>query len=246
MITGSKPLWVGGLAFNADLLAEQAAQRGTLPQVVEADYLARASTLLLAYGGAERVWWRFAPQEGLPGAVALQSYANLSRALGGANLNKTLALYEGEREELRFRSGGKLAMVTWRQSGQPTPTVLADLGGYDVHAYSTDAAALKSKHGVELPVDAGGGTALLVGERPVLVIGQPKDLKAAAGLYLEDFADQAAQGLRVKAASWAQAQKARAADKVGAWVEEQGTSLLDMLRNSFSQWLRRSLGLAKL
>jgi len=99
---------------------------------------------------------------------------------------------------------------------------------------------------VELPIDAGGGSALMVGERPVLIIGQPKDLQAAASMFLKDFADQAAQGLRAKTTAWAQAQKAKAADKVSAWVEEQQKSLLSLLKDSFSQWLRRSLGLAKL
>jgi len=243
---GRKAVWVGGLGFSAEAAATHAGQAGTLPHVVESDYLTRASTLLLAYGGADKVFWRYAPQASLPGAIALQSYANLSRALGGANLNKTLARFEGQREEVRFRSGGKLALLTWQQAGEPVPTALADLEGYHMRAFSTDAAGLKNKNGVDLPVDAGGGSALMVGERPVLIIGQPKDLKSAAVMFLQDYADQAAQGLRIKAASWAQAQKARAADKVGAWVEEQQKSLLDMMRESFSQWLRKSLGLAKM
>jgi len=242
---GQKPIWVGGLTFSSETLSGLAEQHGTLPQVIESDYLARASTLLLAYGGADKVFWRFAPQKSLPGAIALQSYANLSRVLGAVNLNKTESHFAGQREEVRFRSGGKLALVTWTLEGSAAPTALADLGGYRVHAYSTDAPGLKNKYGVELPVDAGGGAALMVGERPVLIIAQPKDLKSSAGMFLQDFTDQAMQGLRIKAASWAQAQKARAADKVGAWMEEQQKSLLDTLRESFSQWLRRSLGLAK-
>lgn len=246
--TGHKALWVHGLAFSADMLAEQAAQRGVLPQIVESDYLTRASGLLLSYGGADRVFWRYAPQSALPGALALQSFANLNHALGRANSAKTETIFENGREELRFRGGGRLAILTWRslQGDQPEATTLADLQGFRLHAYSSDAAALKAKYGVKLPIDAIGGTALMVSERPVLIVGQPSDLKSAASMFLSDLAAQTKQNLQAKAASWMHAQKAKAADKVGAWVEAQQKSLLDLLKDSFSLWLRRSLGLAKL
>lgn len=244
---GSKDLWVQGLAFDADLLAEQAAQRGALPQVVESDYLMRASGLLLTYGGADRVFWRYDPNNMLPGALALQSFANLNRTLGTASLVSTETAYQGGQEALHFRSSGKLVILTWRsqQGDQPQAATLANLQGYKLQAYSTDADALKAKYGVPLPVDAGGGTALMLSERPVLIIGQPANLEQAAGMLAQDLLSQAKQRLQAQFTSWMHAQKARAADKVGAWVEEQQKSLLDLLKDSFSQWLRRSLGLAK-
>jgi hypothetical protein len=44
---------------------------------------------------------------------------------------------------------------------------------------------------------------------------------------------------------WVEVQKDKAADQLSIWVAKQQASLLDMLRDSFQQWLRQSLGLAK-
>jgi hypothetical protein len=64
-------------------------------------------------------------------------------------------------------------------------------------------------------------------------------------MFVSDSAAQAGKGLKTRFASFLQAQKARAADKVGAWVDEQQQSLMGTLKTSFNQWLRKSLGLAK-
>lgn len=245
---GTKSLWVQGLAFDPSMLVDQAAERGVLPQVVESDYLTRASALLLSNGGAERVFLHYDPLNNMPGVLALQSIANLNHTLGKALTdNRNNILSTGTQQVLRFRSGSKLAILTWRsqQGDQPEASTLDDLQGYKLQAYSTDAPALKAKHGVALPIDAGGGTALMLSERPVLIIGQPADLKKAASLMATDLVRQTQQRLKAQFNSWLHAQKARAADKVGVWVEEQQKSLLDLLKDSFSQWLRRSLGLAK-
>ena len=106
--------------------------------------------------------------------------------------------------------------------------------------------SLKNKFGVELKVDAGGSTALLVSERPVLISAKPVEIKDSLTLLASDSAAQASKGLKAKFASFVQAQKANAAEKVGAWVDEQQQSLMQTLKNSFNQWLRKSLGLARM
>jgi hypothetical protein len=70
-------------------------------------------------------------------------------------------------------------------------------------------------------------------------------MKESFNMMLNDSASQASQGLQSKLSGWAQVQKAKAADQLGNWVAEQQASLLDILRSSFQQWLRQSLGLAK-
>ena len=101
--TGQKSMWLDNLSFSSDLLAAKSAERVTLPEVVESDYLTRASALLLAYGQVDRVFWAYQPEAGQPAAIALQSYANLAYSLstnaGGDGLS-----CGNEFEVLRFRS----------------------------------------------------------------------------------------------------------------------------------------------
>jgi gas vesicle protein len=239
---------VHNLSFSADVLAASAAGRGTLLEVVESDYMSRATAILLAYGGTDKVFWRYAPLSGVPGAIALQSYANLSRTLGGARESGSTSLPGSDFEVASFRGSGRLVVLTWRKAGgdEALPAVIPGFDGYDLRAWSADAASLKDKYGVELPVDSGGSTALLVSERPVLISAQPAELKDSLTLIASDSAAQAGKGLQAKLASFVQAQKAKAAEKVGAWVDEQQQSLMQTLKNSFNQWLRKSLGLAKM
>jgi hypothetical protein len=243
--SGKKPIWVHGLSFTSETLASAALERGTMPEVVESDYLARASGLLLAYGSMERVFWRFDPTAGQPSALALQSYANLTRSLAGSPKDSR---FTGDNlQVLRFRGNGGLSVLTWRQSGGDAvqPAIIQDVADFKLRAYSTDAESLKTKYGLPLSIDAGGDTALMVGERPVLIRGRPDGAQQMLATFVQDNAAQAGKGLQAKFTSWLGAQKAKAADKVGAWVDEQQKSLMDMLRDSFNLWLRKNLGLAK-
>ena len=78
---GQKSLWVNNLSISNDVLTAKATERATLPEVVESDYLTRASGLLLAYGGIDKVFWKYQPQSGQPAVIALQSFSNLSKTL---------------------------------------------------------------------------------------------------------------------------------------------------------------------
>jgi len=243
---GTKPVWVHGLAFSEATLAAEAARRATLPQVVESDYLARATGILLGYGGAHKVFWRYSPEDGLPGAIALQSFANLNRALGGRFEKTAAGLSDPALQALRFRGSGRLTVLAWRSEGgeEALPTVVPDVDGLKIRAYSADAPSLKTSEGVSLHVDAGGDTALMVSERPVILSGHPVELKQSLIMFITDSASQAGAGLKAKLSNWVQGQKVKAADRVGAWVEEQQKSLMQTLKDSFNQWLRKSLGLA--
>jgi hypothetical protein len=245
---GAKPVWVNNLSFSADILAAKAAVRGTLPEVVESDYMSRATAILLAYGRADKVFWRYAPLSGAPGAIALQSYANLSRTLGGMRESSGASIPGSDFEVASFRGSGRLAVLTWRKAGgdEALPAVIPGFEGYGLRAWSADTASMKNKYGVALNVDSGGSTALLVSERPVLISAKPTELKDSITLLASDSAAQAGKGLQGKFASFVQAQKAKAAEKVGAWVDEQQQSLMETLKVSFNQWLRKSLGLAKM
>jgi hypothetical protein len=244
--TGKKSLWIQDLSYDASALAAKAAERVTLPEVVESDYLSRASGLLLAFSGADRVFWDYAPESGQPAVIALQSYANLSKTLS-PNGSSAQLVNSQEFTTLRFRNNGRISILAWRNQGgdEAQALVIPELEGYKLYGFSTDAESLKTSKGIKMDVDAGGSTALLVSERPVLISGRPADMKESFNMMLNDSASQASQGLQSKLSGWAQVQKAKAADQLGNWVAEQQASLLDILRSSFQQWLRQSLGLAK-
>ncbi len=245
--SGQKSLWLTNLAISPQASAARAAERATLAEVVEADYLARASAILLAHSGADKLFWSYQPQNTQPGLIGLQAFANLAQTLSAQNraVNNP-ALDAGEFKVLRFRANGSLSILAWRAQGgdEAQALVIPNVGGYDLTAYSVDAESLKARNGIDLKIDAGGSTALMVSERPVLIHGRPNGLKESASQLVSDQTAQARLGLQSKWSSWVQAQKMRAADQVGSWVTKQQTSLLDILRNSFQQWLRKSLGLA--
>jgi hypothetical protein len=244
--TGQKTLWIEDLSYSSDILAAKAAERVTLPEVVESDYLARASGLLLAYSGADKVFWDYQPQSGRPSVIALQTYANLTKSLSANASGEGLA-NTSEFETLRFRSNGKLSILTWRTQGgdEALPLVIPDVAGYKLYAFSSDTESMKTGKGIRMDVDSGGSTALMVCERPVLISGRPSELKQSLTMMATDTASQATQNIQSNLSGWFQVQKTKAADQLGNWVAEQQASLIDILRSSFQQWLRQSLGLAK-
>ncbi len=239
-----KPLWIHDLHFSASFLENEASARGTIPEAVASDWLARASGLLRAFGGVDRVFWRFDPLDNTPGLLALQTYANLSQTLTGRYDGSGLP-QNRDAFALRFRGNSKVSILAWfAHSGDEASAMMINgLQGYEVTAFSADSDSLKTKDGFALPVDNGGNIALMVSERPVLISGHPTDFKQMITQTIEDSAAQAKEGMKAKTNNWMQAQKAKAAEKVSQWVQEKQASLLNSLRASLEAWLRKSLGL---
>jgi len=245
--TGEKLLWVHGLRFSKDLLQAEAAVRATLPEVTASDYLARMSGLYMAYSKADRIFWSLDPLSNTPGLIALQTYANLTQILGGQ--------YEGDSLPtsldsfvLRFRGSGKISLLAWYAQGgeEALPMVIGGVDGYDLNAFSADSESFKTNDGLELPVDAGGSTALLISERPVLISGHPSDIKQTLTQSVKDRTAQAGAGLKAKTQRWLEMQKVKIALQVDNWVADKQANLLGSLRSNFEKWLWKSLGLAKL
>jgi len=242
--TGEKPLWIHNLHFSASFLESEASTRGTIPEAVSSDMLARASALMRAYGGVERIFWRFDPLDNTPGLLALQTYANLSQTLTGRFDGSGLPPSQ-EAFALRFRGNGKVSMLAWYAQGgdDASAMMINSMEGYEVTAFSADSDSLRIRDGFTLPVDDGGNIALMVSERPVLITGHSTDFKQTITQTFEDSAAQAKQGMKAKVNNWMQTQKAGAAARVSDWVQEQQASLLSSLRASLEAWLRKSLGL---
>jgi len=245
--TGGQQVFVHGLRFDRELLETAAEKGGTIPAAVSSDYLTRLSGLLLAYGKADAVFWALDPILDQPGLVALQSFANLNQTVHSIYINNGTPGTQGD-FALKFRGGGKMAILAWQQEpdNSPTPMVIDGVQGYQLMAYSADSPSLKHKDGIPLNVDAGGNTALLVGEQPVLISGRPSDIKQSITQAVSDGTQSVKTGAKAKWNDWMETQKRKTARKVSGWVDEQQASLLQMLRNSFSQWFKKQLGLAKL
>ena len=95
-------------------------------------------------------------------------------------------------------------------------------------------------------MDAGGSTALLISERPVLISGHPSDIKQTLTQSVKDRTAQAGAGLKAKTQRWLEMQKVKIALQVDNWVADKQANLLGSLRSNFEKWLWKSLGLAKL
>ncbi|MBP6086913.1 MAG: hypothetical protein KA449_01755 [Pelolinea sp.] len=244
---GDKPIWAHGLSFSYDALHTKSIERGTLVEVVESDYLVRATAILMAEGGVDRVSWRYDPASAAPSLIALQSFSNLSQLLSGSVESSSLSLPDSYLQNMRFRGNGKLITIAWRTSGgdEFTAAVLPGFEGYSPYAWSADTSSLKNSAGFKLPLDNGGNVALMLSERPVIISGKPENLKGSITLFLKDSATLAKRSFKAKATGFFQAQKAKAAEQVSAWVEKNQKSLLDSLKGAFNQWLRETLGLAK-
>ncbi len=242
--SGEKPLWAHNLHYSPAFLAEAADDRATIMEAAASDLLARASALLRTYGGAERVFWRFAPLENTPGLLALQTYANLSDTLTGRfesnGLPENLDTFS-----LRFSSGGKIHLLAWFVQGGDETRVIAvnGLKGYEAVVFSADSDSLKKKDGIALVIDDNGQSAFMGSERPALISARAGDIKQAVTQTVEDSAAQARAGLKAKVNNWMQAEKAKAAARLSGWVADQQASLLNSLRASLEAWLRKSLGL---
>jgi len=242
---GKKPLWVGHLQFSGAFLDQEANSQGTIPEAVASDLLSRASGLLRAFGGVERVIWTLDPLDNTPGLLAMQTYANLANMIGGKYAGSGLP-ESTDAYALRFRGGGRVNILAWFTNGGAAANamMISGMEGYDPVAYSADSDSLKQRDGIDLPVDDGGNIALMVSERPVLISGHPKDLKQTITQIVAESTAQASDGMKAKTGQWLQAQKAKAAVKVSDWAARQQASLLDNLRISLEKWLRKSLGLA--
>ncbi len=57
---GEKPIWITGMAWSDQDLADIASERGTLTDVVRSDFLARASVMLLGRHNVEKIYWQYA------------------------------------------------------------------------------------------------------------------------------------------------------------------------------------------
>ena len=246
---GEKPIWITSMGWSQENLSAIAEERGTLPDVVRADYLSRASVMLLGRHNVEQLFWQYPETDGALdtyfGVFSRQVFKNLSAALQGfrssTDASDTLDGYY----QYRLTTSGMVSIFVWRGYGgdEFLPFTLQDVSGYQLEAFSLDADSIKNGSGADLSADANGGTAFMLNERPVLVKAVPTDLKERVSLYMQGFAQSAGDSLKNSAEDIIEEQKEKAGQEVEEWVDEKKESLFTMLKDSFMEWLDEALNL---
>lgn len=248
---GEKPLWVNGISWDAEVIRAAANERFTLGEIVSADYLTRASFELLANAPVENIFWK------KPFSISGDKKVALSNDVFLALRNLNQIQLSNSINSVTILDVVDTAMYTWRENGKNYAAVWRTVGGDDAMAVSLpvmagnswvahaiDASSLKWSDGVPLEQDALGNLNLMVSERPVLISGKPTDLGQSAMQIVNDAFARLQENAKDNARSWAEKQKQKALNSIGEWVEEQQQSLFSMLKESFKEWLLKSLGLS--
>lgn len=249
---GKKPIWITALKWQESDLSTIASERGTLPDVVRADFLSRTSIMLLGQHTVEKIFWQYADTDSTAessfGIFSRQVFKNLSGSLQGFRSSVNVSDVLNGIYQYRLTTSGMVDIFTWRGYGgdEFLPFTLQNVDGYQLEAFSLDTDSIKNGKGMELTVSESGETAFMLSERPVLVKAIPTDLQERASLYAQGLVTSAGQSLKSSANEIVESQKEKASQKVENWVDEQKESLFSMLKESFMEWLDKTLNLEQL
>ncbi len=245
---GEKPIWVTDLAWQEEDLVKIAEERGTLVDVVRADFFSRASLIFLGKQHVGRVYWRYTQAgedaSGVSlGLVSQQVFRNLSANLAGVSSASDVSDVLNGTYQYRLANSTGVAIFVWRGYGGDnfTPYTLHDVRGYQLEAFSLDADSIKKGAGVPLTVEVNGDTAFLLSERPLLVRAVPSELSERISLHLQGAVDSVRSSLKRNLESSLAAQKEKAAQALKKWMAEKEASLFAMLKESFLKWLNELL-----
>jgi hypothetical protein len=246
---GEKPIWITALKWQESDLSTIASERGTLPDVVRADFLSRSSIMLLGQHNVEKIFWQYADTDSMVessfGIFSQQVFKNLSASLQGFQSAVNASDVLNGIYQYRLTTSGTVDIFTWRGYGgdEFLPFTLQNVDGYQLEAFSLDTDSIKNGKGMELTISESGETAFMLSERPVLVKAIPTDLQERASLYAQGLVTSAGQSLKSSAQGIVESQKEKASQEVENWVDEKKESLFSMLKESFMEWLDKTLNL---
>jgi len=244
---GQKPIWITNLNWSQADLNAAAGERGTLEDVVRADYLSRASLMLLGNNHVEKIFWLYGADnvENSLGIFARQDFSNLSQALKGFRSSTNASDAFNGYYQYRLTTSGLVNIFIWRGYGGDDfqPYTLQNVSGYQLEVFSLDADSVKHGQGIDLTVSGSGETAFMLSERPVLVKATPTEIKERLSLYAQSFFSSAGNSLKNSAAGFLDKQKDKASQQVENWVDEQKDSLFETLKQSLLEWLKEAINL---
>ena len=182
---GAKPIWLTEIGWASNSLQERAQQRGTLAEVVQADYLIRSTVQALAAGVQVVMWYDLredavpSPEESSFGLIrrdfspkpAYDAFGSMAHALAGSQFQGQALLAESDAYEYRFVNGSQRVLVLWYAPEQDGPRTIhvehvnaerARLIGPELGPYTPGAGTIVT------PVN--GTLDLRLSERPVFVL----------------------------------------------------------------------------
>jgi len=248
----AKPIWISSMAWQAADISAAASERGTLPDVVRADYLSRATILLLGSHHVENVFWQYAGQESELdeefGVFSQQVFMNLSTSLQGYKSSENRSETGTGVYQYHITTSGEVHIFIWRSEGgdQFVPYQLAGVSGYDLEAFSLDAGSVRKGEGIPLQLDQNGSSVFMLSERPLFIRAIPSDLKERISLYTSGIFSSAGDSIKDSAQDIVDEQKDKAGQQVKEWANEQKDSLLETLKQSLMDWLKEALNLEQL
>ena len=184
---GHKPIWLTELGWSRTALQTRAEQRGTTPEVVQADYLVRTYIQTIALPNVEQLFWfRFRDRDSTFGIIdnnyhpkdAYRSYQKMTVLLVGSRFWKqvrgmdyTGAPGQDDVFEYRFQRGDQIIVVLWKATGgdTPRPVTVADIPAPTVRVIDPDVVPAGPDAG-RLVQTTNGQITLQLTERPVYVV----------------------------------------------------------------------------
>ncbi len=246
---GEKPIWITSLGWQEENISAIAEERGTLPDVVRADYLSRASAMLLGRHNVDKIFWQYPDTDSALdtsfGVFSRQDFKNISASLQGFRSSTDASDTVNGNYQYRLTTSNAIDIFVWHGEGgdEFQPFTLQDVSGYQLEAFSLDADSIKNGKGTKLSVDTNGEAAFMLSERPVLVKAIPTDLKERLNLSMKGIFNSAGESLKSGAEDIIETQKEKANQKVDEWIDEKKESLFTMLKDSFMEWLDDALNL---
>lgn len=181
---GAKPIWITEIGWNEIGLLQRANERGTVSDIVEADYLVRTYVPLLSEPGIDKVFW-YTQYESVNsgedftlGEIGQQALSNLSFLLTSS---VPIGQYQGQNDhgnledddvyEYRFEKDGKTIIIAWKARGGDAPreVIFQNINSERAWQYGIDTTEISKGTAKELVVsDATLSTEL--SERPIIII----------------------------------------------------------------------------
>jgi hypothetical protein len=185
---GPKPLWLTEIGWSVASLTERARQRGTQPEVVQADYLVRSYVQSLAAGAQVVMWYDFR-DDTIPDAgessfglirrdfspkPAYDAFSTLAHLLAGSRFLGQVRGGGDQQDdvyEYRFGRGSQTVAVLWRSQADDGPRMVQVTGipastallvGPDLGPFSAGAGRIVTA--------VAGRLEFALGERPIFVV----------------------------------------------------------------------------
>lgn len=246
---GYKPIWITELGWNQSELQNISNYRGSSPDQIEADYVARTYVPLLSEDGVEKVFWYTlvgdnSEQDFVLGQTGQQVYQNLSELLTGSI---PLGQFQGQGDhnqpgdddvyEYRFQKDNQTIIIIWKARGGEVKrdVVVSNLSWDTLRLYPIDAKELTPEVGTTLSV-VDGKLTIKLNEHPLILVSEKESWWKETGNWINEFFsndlnlvfqkwwEQIIQEIQISIEDWLQQKQKEAVntiiDSINATIEQ--------------------------